>query len=309
MDPDGLPTLLAWLVAYGYLARFVILFVEGVGVPLPLPGDLALLFAGYLVGRGVLRFDLTLLVALAAVLGGASALYAADPGHLDHVPAGLLLALIFGSALTADPRAQAALGLGYVAVPNAVLGFVGTPPGAVATVNWYVISGALSSLLLACLIDAANRRAFALELALEAERRRSEALLRSILPASVVERLNDHAGRVADLVEDAGVLFADIVGFTALAHRLPPDQLVDTLDRIFTDLDAVAARHGVEKIKTIGDAYMVAVGVAGAAGRDVASLVEFALEAREAVGRHTPGHGAPIHLRVGLCAGPVISAA
>lgn len=76
MDSDGLPTLLAWLVAYGYLALFVILLVEEVGVPLPLPGDLALLFAGYLVGRGVLRFDVTLLVALAAVLGGASALYA-----------------------------------------------------------------------------------------------------------------------------------------------------------------------------------------------------------------------------------------
>jgi membrane protein DedA with SNARE-associated domain len=76
MDPDSLPILLAWLVAYGYLALFLILFVEELGVPLPLPGDLALLFAGYLVGRGILRFDVTLLVALAAVLGGASALYA-----------------------------------------------------------------------------------------------------------------------------------------------------------------------------------------------------------------------------------------
>lgn len=256
---------------------------------------------------GAAAQDALIVLGLLMGVGGIALIGAADPGHLDHIPAGLLLALLFGTALTADLRAQAVLGLGYVAVPILVLRLLETPSSAVATVTWFVVSGALSSLLLAGLIDATNRRAFLLEVALEEERRRSEELLRSILPASIVERLNGDAGRVADLVEDAGVLFADIVGFTALAHRLPPEQLVELLDRIFTELDAVAARHGVEKIKTIGDAYMVAVGVAGAAGRDVTSLVELALEAREVVRRHTAGDGAPIQLRVGLCAGPVIS--
>ena len=256
---------------------------------------------------GVTAQDALVAAGLLAGVGGVALIGTLGPAHLDHIPAGLLLVLLFGTALTADLRIQAGLSLGYVAIPNIVMRLVGTPDDAIATVNWFVVAGAFSSLLLAFLIDTTNRRAFLLEVALERERQRSEALLRSILPASIVERLKGDAVRVADLVEDASVLFADIVGFTALARHLPPAQLIELLDRVFTDLDDIAVRHGAEKIKTIGDAYMVAVGVADAAGRDISALAELALEARNSVWSATAIYGAPLQLRIGLCAGPVIS--
>ena len=75
MDIEGTSSLLIWVAAYGYLGLFLLLFAEELGIPLPLPGDLALLFAGYLVGRGIMRFDVALATAIVAVLGGASTLY------------------------------------------------------------------------------------------------------------------------------------------------------------------------------------------------------------------------------------------
>ena len=251
--------------------------------------------------------EAVVMAGLFASVGGVALIGTIGPEHLDHIPAGLLLALLFGSALTADLRVQAVLGIGYVAIPNVVMRLVGTQPDAVATVNWFAVAGALSSLLLAFLIDATNRRAFLLEVALEEERRRSAELLRSILPSSIVDRLQGNTECVADLVEDASVVFADIVGFTALARRLPPAHLVDLLDRVFTELDGIAARHGVEKIKTIGDAYMAAVGVADAAGRDIAALADFALAARDAVRQKSADGGTPLELRIGLSSGPVLS--
>ncbi|MCC6175691.1 MAG: adenylate/guanylate cyclase domain-containing protein, partial [Chloroflexi bacterium] len=228
-------------------------------------------------------------------------------GHFEGTPAALMLIMLYGSASAGDLRVQAAAGLGYLIIPNAVMYAAGAPPSAVVTVDLFLVTGTGSSLLLAYLADATGRRAFLLEEACAQERRRSEELLRSILPTSVVNRLDGSPQCVADLVDDAGVLFADVVGFTGLAHRVPPAQLVATLDRMFTDLDAVAARHGVEKIKTIGDAYMAAVGVADAAEREVSALADFALEARETVQCHLAGCTAPAVLRIGFSTGPVIS--
>jgi class 3 adenylate cyclase len=227
-------------------------------------------------------------------------------GHFEGTPAALMLIMLYGSASAGDLRVQAAAGFGYLTIPNVVMFAAGAPLPTIVTVNLFLVTGTGSSLLLAYLADATSRRAFLLEEACAHERRRSEELLRSILPTSIVDRLDGSARCVADLVDDAGVLFADIVGFTALAHRVPPARLIETLDRMFTDLDAVAARHGVEKIKTIGDAYMAAVGVADAAECDVSALADFALEARETVQCHLAGCAAPAVLRIGLSTGPVI---
>lgn len=227
-------------------------------------------------------------------------------GHFEGTPAALMLIMLYGSTSAGDLRVQATAGLGYLTIPNVVMYAAGAPPPAIVTVNLFLVTGTGSSLLLAYLADATNRRAFLLEEACAQERRRSEELLRSILPTSIVDRLDGGTRCVADLVEDAAVLFADVVGFTSLAHRVPPAQLITTLDRMFTDLDGIAARHGVEKIKTIGDAYMVAVGVADAADRDLAVLADFAMEAREAVQCRLAGCDTPGVLRIGLSAGPVI---
>ena len=97
--------------------------------------------------------------------------------------------------------------------------------------------------------------------ALRAEQEKSEALLLNILPRPIAERLKAAAQTIADDFAAASILFADVVGFTPLAQRLPPAEMVGILDRLFSRFDVLVERHGLEKIKTIGDCYMAAAGV------------------------------------------------
>ena len=110
-------------------------------------------------------------------------------------------------------------------------------------------------------LDLLARREFAAMCALAVERERSERLLLNILPASIAARLKTSDEAIADHSDDVTVLFADIVGFTPLSARKTPQALVQLLDRIFTAFDTLAEVHGLEKIKTIGDAYMAAAGL------------------------------------------------
>ncbi|HXR26567.1 MAG TPA: adenylate/guanylate cyclase domain-containing protein, partial [Candidatus Baltobacteraceae bacterium] len=93
---------------------------------------------------------------------------------------------------------------------------------------------------------------------LAAERARSRELLLNVLPEDIVARLDAGETRIADRHERVAVLFSDLVGFTGIAARLAPAELVEELDRLFSAFDAACAAHGMEKIKTIGDAYMAA---------------------------------------------------
>ncbi len=97
--------------------------------------------------------------------------------------------------------------------------------------------------------------------ALRSEQQRSEGLLLNILPASIAERLKDETRTIADQFTAASVLFADVVGFSERTRDLPAAEVVGLLDRLFSHFDTLTERHGLEKIKTIGDAYMVAAGV------------------------------------------------
>jgi class 3 adenylate cyclase len=96
------------------------------------------------------------------------------------------------------------------------------------------------------------------------------------------------------------------VGFASLAQRLTPALLVELLDLLFSRLDELAERHGLERIRTIGDTYLVAAGVAGAAHRGIADLAAFALDAQTAASDMSRKYAVPIQLRIGLAAGPVI---
>ena len=96
---------------------------------------------------------------------------------------------------------------------------------------------------------------------LEQEKRRSESLLLNILPQSIVNRMRDGETTIADQVRDATILFCDLVGFTTISRDLSADRVIDFLGKIFSAFDRLAAEHGVEKIKTIGDAYMAAAGI------------------------------------------------
>lgn len=146
------------------------------------------------------------------------------------------------------------------------------------------------------------------EAAMEVEYDRSEALLANILPASVAAKLKDPAhGVIADRYDDASILFADIAGFTERASEIPPTELVRFLDRLYTTFDRLVDRHGLEKIKTTGDAYMVVSGVPTPRDDHLEALAALALDMSRAVADLRDPRGNPVPLRMGIANGPVVA--
>ena len=135
----------------------------------------------------------------------------------------------------------------------------------------------------------------------------SERLLLNVLPEPVAERLKAGETPIADAYPDATVLFADLVGFTPLASTLSPAETVVLLDRLFSTFDSLAERHGLEKIKTIGDAYMVVGGVPEASTDHPARVVAMGLEMLGAVASIARETGRPLDVRIGVHTGPVVA--
>ncbi|MBM4377681.1 MAG: hypothetical protein FJ086_00005 [Deltaproteobacteria bacterium] len=133
------------------------------------------------------------------------------------------------------------------------------------------------------LAETCERRLYVEEQLLAAERDRSERPMLNILPASIAARLKAREDIIADGLPDVGVLFADLVGFTRLAVELGPEETVRRLNGLFTTFDALATTHGVEKIKTVGDAYMVASGAPEASDGHLERLADMAIAMRDAV--------------------------
>ncbi|MBI3751943.1 MAG: adenylate/guanylate cyclase domain-containing protein [Chloroflexi bacterium] len=139
----------------------------------------------------------------------------------------------------------------------------------------------------------------------------NEALLLNILPRSIAERLRGGETVIADRFDDMAVLFADVVGFTALSSRLSPNEVVSLLNDVFTMCDRLADQFGLEKIKTVGDAYMVVGGLPDGDGiprathaADVAEMGLAMLDGLAALGR---ARGLPLALRVGMHVGPAVA--
>ena len=142
----------------------------------------------------------------------------------------------------------------------------------------------------------------------EVARRRVENLLANILPEEIAERLQVEPQSIADHFDEASILFADVVDFTPLSSRLDAREVVNVLDRLFSSFDEVADRHGVEKIKTIGDCYMVAAGVPRARADHAHALARVALEMRDYAKSCMPGDGTnDLRLRIGISSGPVVA--
>jgi adenylate cyclase len=143
---------------------------------------------------------------------------------------------------------------------------------------------------------------------LQAEKERSEALLRNILPQEIVLRLNAGDTIIADRFESVSILFADVVGFTPAAAAMPPTRVVERLNQIFTAFDALTARLGVEKIKTIGDAYMAATGLPKPRPDHAEVMAEFALGMLDALDRvNDADDGISFQIRIGMHTGPVVA--
>jgi class 3 adenylate cyclase len=144
-----------------------------------------------------------------------------------------------------------------------------------------------------------NRRA------LDLERKKSERLLLNVLPASIAARLKQTEGVIADRFPDVTVLFADIVDFTRRSQQIAPEQVVQALNDLFSSFDRLAQRHGLEKIKTVGDAYMVAGGLPDP--RPDQAVAEMALAIRDEVASRVDPSGQPLAVRIGMDTGPVVA--
>jgi adenylate cyclase len=142
---------------------------------------------------------------------------------------------------------------------------------------------------------------------LEQEKKRSETLLLNILPQSIVDRMRNGETNIADRIAEATILFCDIVGFTMLSQELPPDRTIDFLSKIFSAFDRLAAESAVEKIKTIGDAYMLAAGVPKPQSDHVDRIARLAPRMLDAVATIAKATGLPLQARIGIHTGPVIA--
>jgi class 3 adenylate cyclase len=179
--------------------------------------------------------------------------------------------------------------------------------------DYFLLVFGLVGLAAAYGLERSGRVLFLRERQLELERNRADDLLRNTLPDSIVGRLKDrdpaaHHGYLADAHPAVTVLFADIVGFTQRSSGIPPKEIVSILDTIFSDFDALADRLGLEKIKTVGDAYMAVAGVPDARADHAEAAAEMGLGILDALRATTWPDGEPIVVRVGIASGPAVAA-
>jgi adenylate cyclase len=143
--------------------------------------------------------------------------------------------------------------------------------------------------------------------ALRIEQAKAESLLLNILPRSIADRLKADSQTIADQFQSASILFADVVDFTPFSEQLPPADVVGVLDHLFSHFDTLAERYGLEKIKTIGDCYMVAAGVPSPRPDHARALTLMALDMLEAMRSSDDVGHLGLELRVGINSGPVVA--
>jgi guanylate cyclase len=218
-----------------------------------------------------------------------------------------------GALVFSNVRSAARWYVAYVVVflgsgiAGEVIGPIWDPPP-----NWFTsimlalniaVGGTMVFTLLALF---ARQRSEALA-ALRVEQEKAENLLLNILPESIADRLKAENQPIADQFGSASILFADVVDFTPWSERLSPDEVVGCLDHLFSHFDDLAERHELEKIKTIGDCYMVAAGVPEPRPDHARALALMALDMLEAMRTEGEAGHLGLELRIGINSGPVVA--
>lgn len=143
------------------------------------------------------------------------------------------------------------------------------------------------------------------DLAIQQEK--AERLLKNILPEDIVSQLKDNQQTIANSFTEVTILFADIVGFTQISTQIAPDQLVSLLNSIFSEFDLLTDQLGLEKIKTIGDAYMVVGGLPIPRADHAEAIADFALEMQKIISKFYQATGEPLQIRIGINTGPAVA--
>lgn len=286
-----LPTwlLMAVCVELGLLACFV---VQRTRIGHRYPG---LLFLG-------ISWSVTLIEQLWATLNGF-----ALPGVFAWTLAFLVQATLIPVRWTLHLTAQLGV-LSYYFGMNSVLGL--SPPeqplwypAQILYLFWFCGICNLSVFL----YERLQRTEFHTRLELEAERAKSENLLLNILPEAVARQLMQEQRTIAESFTEATVLFADIVGFTQMSSGIPPQELIELLNQVFSTFDHLAEKYQLEKIKTIGDAYMVVGGLPVHRRDHTEAIANMALDMQEAISNVCTSQGNILQLRIGINTGPVIA--
>ncbi|WP_206057193.1 adenylate/guanylate cyclase domain-containing protein [Nitratireductor sp. XY-223] len=170
-----------------------------------------------------------------------------------------------------------------------------------------MVNGASTAALLLMVVLTYRHAVDVAEAALATEYRKSEGLLHNIMPPAVADRLKQNPKVIADSHKQVTILFADIVGFTEMAGRSSPETLVTLLNRIFSRFDSLVDALDLEKIKTIGDAYMVVAGLPAARPDHAQAIARLALEMMVATEQEARETGKDLEIRVGIHSGPVVA--
>ena len=147
----------------------------------------------------------------------------------------------------------------------------------------------------------------AAEEALRYQQEQTERLLLNILPQPIAERLKRQENTIAENFSNVTVMFADLVGFTEFSTKVSPTELVEILNVIFSEFDHLAEQHGLEKIKTIGDAYMVVGGIPRPLGNHASATAQMALDMQTAIAQFSRETGQALSMRIGIHTGPVVA--
>jgi class 3 adenylate cyclase len=173
--------------------------------------------------------------------------------------------------------------------------------------NFFLVSSSVIGLVYTSLLESTERHAFQLEESMLKDKAASETLLLNFLPDRIMKRLRDGESSIAEPVGEATILFADIAGFTILSRRLSPGHMIEVLSAVFTKFDEIADAKGVDKVKTIGDCYMVVAGVREPTPKSAESMAEFAIEALAYVNSYALEHDLPLQVRIGMATGSVVT--
>jgi class 3 adenylate cyclase len=187
-----------------------------------------------------------------------------------------------------------------------------TPPDILVNNNFFFVSSVIVGMAAGYTIERSMRAEFLQRRLIDRERDRSDALLLNILPQAIIDRLKARGEtgsqrRLAEALDEVTVLFADAVGFTEQAGKTQADELVTALDGLFSRFDALADRYGLEKIKTVGDAYMAVAGAPEPHPDHAAAAADMALTIIEELEDARWPSGDPILVRVGIASGPAVA--
>lgn len=303
------------LFGFGQVPVLSLFVVLDLGVQLPVNvAALTLCAVGFVLNRRGHHLPakaLVITVVTANTLYFASVLGSSAPAHIWLVPMAVLGVLAFKPT----EWGSAALLVGLSLISFSTLEFVyrdlqpvvqlfDNPAAELRAGQWSTVSAMILTLTL---VGMMHRRFASSEMALSKEKAQSDRLLRAILPDEIAQELRETGRTQAVRHEDVSLLFADIVGFTPLAASMPAEDVVALLASVFERFDEVIAQCGVEKIKTIGDAYMVAGGVPKPMSDHAERLARCALGMQDVVAQFSAESEHPLQLRIGLHRGPAVA--